>query len=108
MKLYVGNLPFSVTEEALKKAFSEFGEIEEATIIVDKFSKRSKGFGFVTFSDDEAAKKALAEMNEKDFEGRPLKVSEAKPMSESDRPRRPPMRRDFGGGRRDFGSQRRF
>lgn len=98
MKLYVGNLPFSVTEEALKKAFSEFGEIEEATIIVDKFSKRSKGFGFITFSDDEAGKKAIAEMNEKDFEGRALKVSEAKPMEDSDRPRRPP--------RRNFNQQR--
>lgn len=94
MKLYVGNLPFSVTEEALKKAFSEFGEVTEANIIVDKFSRRSKGFGFVTFADDEAAKKAIAGMSEKDFEGRPLKVSEAKPMEESDRPRRPP-RRDF-------------
>jgi len=94
MKLYVGNLPFSVTEEVLKKTFSEFGEVEEANLIVDKFSRRSKGFGFVTFKDEEAAKKAISEMNEKDFEGRPLKVSEAKPMEESDRPRRPP-RRDF-------------
>ena len=93
MKLYVGNLPFSATEEALKKAFSEFGDIEEATLIVDKFSKRSKGFGFVTFSDDEAGKKAIAGMNEKEFEGRVLKVSEAKPMSDSNRSQRP--RRNF-------------
>jgi len=100
MKLYVGNLAFSVTEETLKKAFSEFGEIEEASLIVDKFSKRSKGFGFVTFSDDESAKKAIAEMNDKELEGRPLKVSEAKPMSDSDRPRRPPQRRDFNQRRR--------
>ena len=94
MKLYVGNLPFSVTEEALKKVFSEFGEVEEANVIVDKFSRRSKGFGFVTFSNDESAKKAIDALNEKDFEGRNLKVSEAKPMDESERPRRPP-RRDF-------------
>lgn len=105
MKLYVGNLPFSVTEESLKKAFSEFGDIEEANLIVDKFSNRSKGFGFVTFSDDEAAKKAIAEMNEKDFEGRPLKVSEAKPKEEGDRPRRSFDNRgsrdgNRGGGRR--------
>jgi len=79
MKLYVGNLPFSVTDEALKKAFSAFGEVEDATVIVDKFSKRSKGFGFVTFSDEESAKKAISEMNEKDFEGRTIKVSEARP-----------------------------
>jgi len=94
MKLYVGNLPFTVTEEALKEAFSKFGDIEEATLIVDKFSNRSKGFGFVTFSDDEVAKKAIAEMNEKDFEGRPLKVSEAKPREEGNRDRRP-QRRNF-------------
>lgn len=79
MKLYVGNLPFSVDDEALKKAFSAFGEVEDATVIIDKFSKRSKGFGFVTFSDDESAKKAISEMNEKDFEGRTIKVSEARP-----------------------------
>ena len=96
MKLYVGNLPFSVTEESLKKAFSEFGDVEEATIIVDKFSNRSKGFGFVTISDDEAAKKAIEGLNEKDFEGRPLKVSEAKPREEGDRP----PRRDFNQRRR--------
>jgi len=88
MKLYVGNLPFSVTEEALKGAFSKFGNIEEANIISDKFSGRSKGFGFITFSDNEAGKKAIAEMHEKDFEGRTLKVSEAKPREESDRPPR--------------------
>lgn len=100
MKLYVGNLPFSVTEEALKKVFSEFGEVEEANIIVDKFSKRSKGFGFVTFSDDAAGQKAIEAMNEKDFEGRPLKVSEAKPMEERpERSERPP-RRNFNSNRR--------
>jgi len=98
MKVYVGNLPFSVDQEKLKELFSAYGEIEEATIISDKFSGRSKGFGFVTFKDDESAKKAISGMNEKDIEGRNLKVNEAKPM-DPDRPRRPP--------RRDF-NQRRF
>ena len=69
MKLYIGNLSFNVTEEDLKNAFSKFGNIEEASIIVDKFSKRSKGFAFVTFSDDESGKKAISEMDGKDFEG---------------------------------------
>ena len=101
MKVYVGNIPFSVDNDKLKELFSPFGEIEEVTIITDKFSGRSKGFGFVTFKDEESAKKAIAEMNEKDIEGRPLKVNEAKPM-DPDRPRSP--RRDFGGGNR----QRRF
>ena len=100
-KLYVGNLPFSVGQEKLKELFSEFGEITEATVISDKFSGRSKGFGFVTFAKKADADKAIAKMNDKDIEGRPLKVSEAKPMDSSDRERRPP-RRDFGsGGNRD-------
>lgn len=91
-KVYVGNLPFSVTQEELKKIFSEFGDITEATVISDKFSGRSKGFGFVTFAKKEDAKKAVSEMNEKEFQGRNLKVSEAKPM-DPDRPR--PPRRNF-------------
>lgn len=106
MKVYVGNLPWSVDDEKLKELFSSYGDIEEATIIKDKFSGRSKGFGFVTFSNDEAAQKAITEMNDKDIEGRKLKVNEAKPMED-----RPP-RRDFGnrsGGGRGFGGrQRRF
>ena len=93
MKLYVGNLPWSVDEAGLKKLFAAY-TTEEITLIMDKYSGRSKGFGFVTFSNDESAKKAIDALNEKDFEGRNLKVSEAKPMDESERPRRPP-RRDF-------------
>ncbi len=99
MKVYVGNLPFSVDDEKLKELFSPYGEIEEATVISDKFSGRSKGFGFVTFKDEESAKKAISEMNEKEVEGRNIKVNEAKPM-DPDRPRRPP--------RRDFNQRRRF
>ncbi len=98
MKVYVGNLPFSIEDDKLKELFAAYGEVEEATIIKDKFSGRSKGFGFVTFKDEESAKKAIAEMNEKEVEGRALKVNEAKPI-DPDRPRRPP-RRDFGGQQR--------
>ena len=85
MKLYVGNLPFSVDEEAFKALFTAFNP-SEVTLIKDKFSGRSKGFGFVTIDDEEVAKKAIAELNGKDVEGRELKVSEARPMEE--RPRR--------------------
>lgn len=107
MKLFVGNLPFSVNEEELKNLFSEYNP-EEVTLIVDKFSKRSKGFGFVTIADDEAAKKAIEAMKDKDVGGRQLNVSEAKPM-DPDRPKRSfnnrGPRRNFGdrngGGRRD-------
>lgn len=88
MKIYVGNLPFSVNEKKLRELFEPFGELDEVTLISDKFSGRSKGFGFVTFSNDEDAKKAIAEMNEKEVEGRALKVSEAKPMDSNSRPRR--------------------
>ena len=93
MKVYVGNLPFTIDDEGLKNLFSSYGEIEEATIIKDKFSGRSKGFGFVTFKEDEGAKKAIAEMNEKEVEGRKLKVNEAKPME--DRPPRRNFNRRF-------------
>ena len=92
MKIYVGNLPFKIDSEGLKGLFSPHGEIEEAIVISDKFSGRSKGFGFVTFKDDASAQKAIAEMNGKKVEDRDLKVNEAKPME--DRPR--PPRRDFG------------
>lgn len=92
MKLYVGNLPFSIDNEGLKNLFSAY-EVEEATLISDKFSGRSKGFGFVTITDDEVAKKAISEMHEKEVEGRKLTVNEARPV-DPDRPRRPP-RRDF-------------
>ena len=78
-KIYVGNLPFSIDQAKLKELFAPFGEMEEAVVISDKFSGRSKGFGFVTFIEDASADKAIAEMNEKDIEGRPLKVNEAKP-----------------------------
>ena len=95
MKVYVGNLPFSVDQEALKTLFADYGEMEEVTVISDMFSGRSKGFGFITFKDEESAKKAISEMNDKEIEGRKLKVNEAKPMED-----RPP--------RRNFNQQRRF
>ena len=94
MKLYIGNLPFSVDDAGFKKLFEGY-EVEEATLIIDKFSGRSKGFGFVTIADDAVAKKVIAEMNGKDVDGRELKVSEARPMED-----RPP--------RRDFNQRRRF
>ena len=108
MKVYVGNLPWSVDQAGLKKMFDEFGEITEAVVISDKFSGRSKGFGFVTFTSDEDAKKAIDAMNEKEVEGRNLKVNEAKPMEENSE--RKPPRRDFnrGGGRNDRSDRRRF
>lgn len=93
-KLYVGNLPFSVGDNELKELFSSYGEISEAIVIKDKFSGRSKGFGFVTFANDADAEKAISEMNEKEIEGRSIKVNQAKPMEEF-KPRRSFRDRSF-------------
>jgi len=79
MKLYVGNLPWKVDDNGLKEMFAAYGA-DEANVIKDKFSGRSKGFGFVQIADDEAANKAISEMNEKELEGRAIKVNEARPM----------------------------
>ncbi len=81
-RIYVGNLPWSVTQEKLNELFSSFGEVEEALVIANKYTGRSRGFGFVTYKNDADADKAMAEMNEKDIEGRRLVVKEARPSRE--------------------------
>lgn len=105
-KLYVGGLSYSTTEDSLKDAFSQAGTVETATIIIDKMSGRSKGFGFVEMATDEEAAKAIEMWNGKEFEGRTLTVNEARPMEA-----RPP-RRDFnrggGAGRGGFGGGQRW
>jgi len=80
MKVYVGNLSFKTEDNELKELFSQFGEVSEAIVIKDKYSGRSKGFGFVTFADDASAQKAISEMDGKEVDGRNIKVNEAKPM----------------------------
>ena len=84
-KIYVGNLPWSVDDNKIKELFSVFGELTEAVVIKDKFSGRSKGFGFITFASEESAQKAISEMNGKTVDGREIKVTEAKPMEEKPR-----------------------
>lgn len=80
-KVYIGNLEFSVTEDELKKFFEENEvNVKEIKIISDKFSGRSKGFGFGEFETEDDARKAIDTLNEKDFKGRPLRVSKAKKM----------------------------
>lgn len=81
-KLYVGNLPYSIDKDGLLQLFSTFGDIVDAVVITDKYTKRSKGFGFVEFADDAAAKKAIEEMNEKEVEGRKIVVNVARPPQE--------------------------
>jgi RNA recognition motif-containing protein len=90
-KLFVGNLPYSCTSDQLQSMFGEVGTVISANVITDKFSGRSKGFGFVELEDD-AAEAAIAKFNEFELDGRKMIVNEARPMEA-----RPP-RRDFGGG----------
>lgn len=73
-KLFVGGLSFDTTEDGLRGGFARFGDLVEAKVILDRDTGRSRGFGFVTFSEGTAAKKAIAEMNGKEFEGRTIKV----------------------------------
>jgi RNA recognition motif-containing protein len=91
-KLYVGNLPFSATDATLSEMFAEAGTVTSASIITDRMSGRSKGFGFVEISSPEEAQKAIEMFHDKEYEGRKLTVNEARPKE--DRPRR-----DFGGDR---------
>jgi cold-inducible RNA-binding protein len=78
-KLYVGNLPYSTTQEELEKIFAEAGTVESAIVIMNKMTGRSKGFGFVEMSSEEEAKKAVETLSEKEFDGRKLVVDEARP-----------------------------
>jgi RNA recognition motif-containing protein len=99
MNIYVSNLSFNVQDEDLKEFFTPYGEVTSAKIITDKFTGKSRGFGFVEMSDDEAAKTAIAELDNASVENRNIKVMEAKPKE--DRPARSnnsPFRSDNGGG----------
>ncbi len=87
MNIYVGNLAYGVTDDELRETFSTFGEVERASVIMDRDTGRSKGFGFVEMPDDSQAKAAIEGLNEKDLSGRAIRVNEAKPRE--DRPRRP-------------------
>lgn len=85
-KLYVGGISYNTSEDALKDYFSQAGTVESATIITDKISGRSKGFGFVEMSNDEEAEKAIEMFNAKEFEGRSLTVNEARPKEDRPKP----------------------
>ncbi len=92
MNIYVGNLPYDISEDDLRQAFEAFGQVESVKIIMDRYSGRSKGFGFVEMMTDEEAKAAISGMDGKEFSGRALKVDEARPRSDSGR----------GGGQRSW------
>ena len=82
MNIYVSNLSFNVQDEDLKEFFTEYGEVTSAKVITDKFTGKSRGFGFVEMSDDEAGRKAVAELDQATVEGRSIRVQEAKPKEE--------------------------
>jgi len=106
-KLYIGSLPYSVSDDSLRDLFSKAGTVISANVISDKMTGRSRGFGFVEMSSDEEAQAAISMFNGKEFEGRTLVVNEARPMGD-----RPARRSGFGGGSgrrgRDFNDSRRW
>jgi len=96
-KLYVGNLPYSATEDGLKTHFSSAGSVASVKIIIDRETGRSKGFGFVEMDSDDGAQSAVSQLDGQEYEGRSLRVSEAKPQ---------PERESRGGGGGGFGGGR--
>ena len=84
-KLYIGNLPFDVTEDDLRNKLSEHGAVNEIVVVMDKVSGRPRGFAFATMNTPEAAKAAIAALNGKDWKGRALTVNEARPREEGPR-----------------------
>ncbi|AEW02731.1 RNA-binding protein [Niastella koreensis] len=82
MNIYVSNLSFNVTDDDLEGFFAEYGEVSSARVITDKFTGKSRGFGFVEMPNDEAAKKAITELDGGRVEGREIKVAEARPREE--------------------------
>ncbi|WP_319480632.1 RNA-binding protein [uncultured Draconibacterium sp.] len=85
MNIYIGNLPFNMGEEDLREIFEEYGEVASAKIIMDKFTGRSKGFGFIEMEDDSEANKAIEELNNAEVAGRNIKVNESKPRENNNR-----------------------
>ena len=94
-KLYVGNLPFSTTENELQELFGTAGAVQEVTLMQDKFTGKSRGFAFVTMGSEQDAQNAISQLNGKPIEGRPLTVNEARP--------REPRPAGGGGGGRGYG-----
>ena len=97
MNIYVSNLSFNVQDEDLKEFFTEYGEVTSAKVITDKFTGKSRGFGFVEMPDNDAAQKAIAELDQASVENRTIRVMEAKPKEEK------PARTGGGGGFRGNG-----
>jgi RNA recognition motif-containing protein len=102
MNIYVSNLSFNVQDEDLKGFFAEYGEVSSARIIMDKFTQKSRGFGFVEMPNDAEAEKAIAELNGGVVEGRTINVTVARPKEEGSNSRPSGGNRGGGGGGRSF------
>jgi RNA recognition motif-containing protein len=102
-KLYVGNLNFSMGSQDLEELFGEFGQVTSATVIMDRETNRSKGFGFVEMANDQEAEAAISGLNGREINGRALTVNEARPREEGSRPPRSGGFGGGGGGRGGFG-----
>src|ERR1043165_8334372 len=98
MNIYVSNLSFNVQDEDLREFFTPYGEVTSAKIINDKFTGKSRGFGFVEMSDDTASKKAIAELNDAVVDGRNIKVMEARPKEDKPARNFSPFRNNNSGG----------
>ena len=83
MNIYIGNLPYTITEDELKESFSSFGEVSSVNIITDRFSGQSKGFGFVEMPEDTEAEAAIKALDGQEIKGRNLKVNQARPRREN-------------------------
>jgi len=99
-RIFVGNLPFSATEDQLRDLFSQHGEVSSVSIVTDKFTNRSRGFAFVEMASDEAATAAIAALNQHQLDGRALTVNEARERRDAGN------RGGFGGERRSGGPRR--
>ncbi|MBK5719989.1 RNA-binding protein [Dysgonomonas sp. Marseille-P4677] len=88
MNIFIAGLSYSINDNDLRDLFTEYGEISSAKVIMDKATGRSKGYGFVELADDAAGQKAIEELNGAEYDGRTISVSEARPRTEGDRPRR--------------------
>jgi RNA recognition motif-containing protein len=106
MKIYVGNISRDVNDEDLMQAFSAFGRVESATVLKDRYTSESRGFGFVEMPDGAEARAAINGMNGKDLKGRTLNVNEARPRDDTRRGGKPSGGRGPGGGGRGFSGGR--
>jgi cold-inducible RNA-binding protein len=99
-RLFVGGLPYSVDNSQLEEMFAKFGKVASATVINDKYSGRSKGFGFVEMEDDKEAEEAIKTLDQSELDGRKIAVNVARPMEAREPRKYDSPRRDFGGGDR--------